>query len=48
MPVRVTFASESSPQVFPINIEITDDTIHEGDQIFVLTLGVISDVDRNR
>ena len=48
MPVRVTFASESGPQVIPVNIEITDDTIHEGDQIFVLTLEVISGVDRNR
>ena len=48
MPVQVTFASENSPGTMEFDMEITDDTIHEIDQIFVLALEVISDVDRNR
>ena len=47
-PVQVTFNSEDSLQPIQLDIEITDDTIHEADQIFVLRLEVISAVDRNR
>ena len=48
MPVQVTFNSEDSLQPIQLDIEITDDTIHEADQIFVLRLEVVSAVDRNR
>ena len=47
-PVRVTFASGRNQQTISFNIEITDDTIHEADQVFVLRLEVISGADRNR
>ena len=48
MPVRVTFASGRSPETILFGIGITDDTIHEADQIFVLRLEVVSGADRNR
>ena len=48
MPVAVIFTSEDSPETIEFNIEITDDTIHEADQLFVITLEVVSGVDRNR
>ena len=48
MPVQVTFASGISTQTIPFNMNITDDTIHEADQIFVLRLEVLSGADRNR
>ena len=48
IPVRVTFASGSSPETVGFIMGITDDTIHETDQIFMLRLEVISDIDRSR
>ena len=48
MPVQVTFASGISTQTIPFNMSITDDTIHEVDQVFVLRLEVLSGADRNR
>ena len=47
-PVQVTFRSEDSPQTIQFDMEITDDTIHEAEQVFVLTLKVLSGADRNR
>ena len=47
-PVQVTFRSEDSPETIQLNMEIIDDTIHEADQIFVLTLEVLGDVDQDR
>ena len=47
-PVQVTFRSEDSPETIQFDMEIIDDTVHEADQIFVLTLDVLRDVDRNR
>ena len=46
--MRVTFTSERSPETIGFTMEITDDTIHEPDQIFMLRLEVISDIDRSR
>ena len=48
MAVQVTFTSTNGSQTIPFNMSITDDTVHEADQVFVLRLEVISDVDRNR
>ena len=48
MPVQVTFLSERSPETIEFSMEITDDTIHEADQVFLLQLEVIGDIDRSR
>ena len=48
MPVQVTFASERSPETKQFHMGIIDDTIHEAEQVFVLTLEVVSTIDRNR
>ena len=46
MPVRVTFDSERSGEdiTLELNKRITNDTIHEADQVFVLRLEAISNV----
>ena len=48
MPVQVTFASERSPETIEFEMNIADDTIHEADQIFALTLEVLHGVDPRR
>ena len=45
MPVRVIFASGSSPETIQFDISITDDTIHEADQIFAIRVDVVSAID---
>ena len=45
MRVRVTFASERSTETIGFNMGITDDTIHEADQIFAIRVEVISPID---
>ena len=48
MPIEVIFASEDSPETIEFSIQITDDIIHEADQLFVFRLEVIGDIDRSR
>ena len=45
MRVRVTFASERSPETIAFSMGITDDTIHEADQVFAVRVEVISAID---
>ena len=47
MPVRVTFAS-GSPETMQFSMSITDDTIHEADQIFAIRVEVVSAIDQSR
>ena len=46
--MQVTFASERSPETIEFEMNIADDTIHEADQIFALTLEVLRGVDPRR
>ena len=48
MHVRVTFASGSSPETIQFSRSITDDTIHEADQIFVIRVEVVSAIGQRR
>ena len=48
MPVRVTFAGGISTQTIPFSMNITDDTIHEADQIFAIRVEVVSAIDQSR
>ena len=48
MCVRVTFASGSSPESIAFSMGITDDTIHEADQIFAIRVEVVSAIDQRR
>ena len=48
MRVPVIFRSEDSPETIAFRMEIENDTIHEADQIFVLTLEVLRGVNPRR
>ena len=45
---EVIFERERSPETIAFQLEIVNDTIHEADQIFALTLDVLGGADRNR